>query len=274
MSPLPRRIHCDGPTYSSSILISSAGTRSAFVAEQTKEFISQNGRQPFLCVSGFYSPHEPWVAPQEYLDLYDPEQLTLPSFPTEIDARRSGKAFSDDELRGARHGYYAMISEVDDWVGRILAHLDELELTDDTIVVFTSDHGEWLGEHLKYGKGYPGHDCVTRVPLIVRWPAGVAEPGRTVSDICEGVDVVPTLLAAAGLQLPTTCRASRCCRRYREAIPLLAAWRSRKRTAGKRCAPKISAPSSRPTVRKCSSISTPTRTPTSMSQQSRPTAVP
>lgn len=177
-------------------------THSAFVAEQTMQFISNNQQQPFLCISGFYPPHSPWVAPQEYLDLYDPAQLTIPTFPAEIDARRSADAFSEHELRGAHHGYYAMISEVDDWVGRILAHLDDLRLSDETIVVFTSDHGEWLGEHLKYGKGYPGHDCVTRVPLIIRWPAAVTGPGRTVSDICEGVDVVPTLLAAAGVQTP------------------------------------------------------------------------
>jgi arylsulfatase A-like enzyme len=68
--------------------------------------------------------------------------------------------------------------------------------------VFTSDHGEWLGEHLKYGKGYPGHDCVTRVPLIFRWPGRVAAPGRTDHDITEAVDVVPTLLSCIGVQLP------------------------------------------------------------------------
>ncbi len=177
-------------------------TQAAFVADQTMQFISENQQQPFLCISGFYSPHSPWVAPQEYLDLYDPAQLAIPEFPPEIDARRSADAFSDEELRGAHHGYYAMVSEVDACVGRILAHLDALQLANDTIVVFTSDHGEWLGEHLKYGKGYPGHDCVTRVPLIVRWPASVAAPGRTVSDIAEGIDVVPTLLAAAGIQAP------------------------------------------------------------------------
>ncbi|MBT5711650.1 sulfatase-like hydrolase/transferase, partial [Candidatus Poribacteria bacterium] len=73
---------------------------------------------------------------------------------------------------------------------------------DDTIIVFTSDHGEWLGEHLKYGKGYPGHDCVGRVPLIVRWPAGDLESGRASSDLVEGVDVVPTLLECAGIPVP------------------------------------------------------------------------
>ena len=91
---------------------------------------------------------------------------------------------------------------VDDHVGRILARLEELGLAENTIVVFTSDHGEWLGEHLKYGKGYPGHDCVTRVPLLVRWPKQISVPGRIESGLIEGVDIVPTLLESAGIQTP------------------------------------------------------------------------
>jgi arylsulfatase A-like enzyme len=112
-------------------------------------------------------------------------------------------AFSDRELRAARQGYYAMVSEVDSHVGKIMDHLDRLGVRDNTIVVFTSDHGEWLGEHLRYGKGYPGHDCVTRVPLIVRWPAGIAKPG-TVHDLVEAIDLVPTLLECAGIPVPGT----------------------------------------------------------------------
>lgn len=177
-------------------------TQAAFVAEQTMEFIGQHRERPWLCVAGFYSPHSPWVAPQRFLDLYDPARLTLPQFPPEIDARRSPELCSDDELRAARHGYYAMVSEVDHHVGRILARLDELGRAEDTVVVFTSDHGEWLGEHLKYGKGYPGPDCVSRVPLVVRWPAAVRGPGRTTPAIVEAVDVVPTLLDCAGIQPP------------------------------------------------------------------------
>jgi arylsulfatase A-like enzyme len=177
-------------------------THTAFVAERTIRFIRRNRDRVFLCIAGFYSPHSPWVVPQEFLDLYDPEGLSLPEFPPELDARRSESFFSDEELRSARHGYYAMVSEVDHHVGRILECLDECGLTGNTIVVFTSDHGEWLGEHLRYGKGMPAHDCISRVPLIVRWPEGVRSPGRTVGEIVEGVDLVPTLLEAAGIPVP------------------------------------------------------------------------
>jgi arylsulfatase A-like enzyme len=177
-------------------------THSAFVAEQTMEFLEAQRGSPFFCVAGFYSPHSPWVAPQEFIDLYDPDRLSLPEFPEEIDARRSVEAYSDRELRLARQGYYAMVSEVDHHVGRILNRLDDLGLRQTTVVLFTSDHGEWLGEHLKYGKGYPAHDCISRVPMIIRWPDGIRAPGRTVHAMVEAVDVLPTLLQCVGIPVP------------------------------------------------------------------------
>ena len=179
-----------------------AFTHSAFVGEQTCTFLEEQGDSPFLCVASFYAPHAPWVVPQRFLDLYDPEAFTLPDYPDDLQPRRAEAGCSDERLRGARHGYYAMISEVDHHVGQVLATLKAQGLADNTLVVFTADHGEWLGEHLKYGKGYPGDDAVSRVPLIVRHPAGVAAPGRTVPTIVEAVDVVPTLLSATGLQIP------------------------------------------------------------------------
>lgn len=180
-------------------------THSAFVADRAKDFIQRNQDQPWLCIAGFYSPHSPWVAPQEFLDLYDPSSFTLPSYPPEWEAKRAqpeNANFVDERLRAARHGYYAMVSEVDHHVGRLLSLLEETGQAEDTIVVFTSDHGEWLGEHFKFGKGYPAHDAASRVPLLLRWPAGIREPGRSISALTEGVDVVPTLLESAGIPIP------------------------------------------------------------------------
>ena len=131
-------------------------THTTFVAEQTIEFMRQQAQtgQPFLCIAGIYPPHSPWVAPQRYFDLYDPASLPLPTFPPEVDAQRNPQNFSDEELRLARQGYYGQVSEVDHHVGQLLGALDELGMAGETVVVFTSDHGEWLGEHLRYGKGY------------------------------------------------------------------------------------------------------------------------
>jgi len=178
-------------------------THSAFVGEQTISYLnSQDGTQPFLCIAGFYSPHAPWIVPQQYLDLYNREALPLPSYPRDVNIQRpenSAEKFSDTQLRSARHGYYAMITEVDDYIGQILAALEAKDLAENTIVIFTSDHGEWMGDHLRYSKGYPGDDAVSRVPLIVR------VPGMTTgmsSAMVEAVDILPTLLDLAGLQIP------------------------------------------------------------------------
>jgi arylsulfatase A-like enzyme len=179
-------------------------THSAFVAEQTIEFVrnQRHRKAPFLCIAGFYSPHSPWVAPQEFLDLYDPADLPIAEFPEGMGRERGGHVYSDDELRSATHGYYAMCSEVDHHVGRILHALDQCGLSEDTIVIFTSDHGEFLGEYLNYGKGYPAPDCIARVPCIMRWPRGIEEPGRVCPHFAEAVDMVPTLLTCAGIPLP------------------------------------------------------------------------
>ncbi len=175
-------------------------THTAFVAEQTMEYIGKHREGPFLCIGGFYSPHSPWIAPQEYLDLYDPTQLSVPQFPACVEARR-GERFGDEALRVAKQGYYAMVSEVDHHVGRILDCLEERGIAEDTVVVFTSDHGEYLGEYLRFGKGFPGEDCISRVPLLIRWPKGIAEP-EAIDHIVEAVDIVPTLLQSAAIPLP------------------------------------------------------------------------
>jgi len=177
-------------------------THSAFVAERTMAFLRQQGDRPFLCVTGFYSPHAPWVVPDEYLQRYDPSDFALPSFPPELEEKREEVGCTDERLRSARHGYYAMVTEVDHHVGRILECLEEEGLRENTIVIFTADHGEWLGEHLRFGKGFPAHDCVSRVPFLIRWPEAIASPGRTVHDLIEAVDVVPTLLEGAGIPVP------------------------------------------------------------------------
>lgn len=176
-------------------------THSAFVGEQTIEYLRQRSTSPFFCFSGFYSPHSPWVVPQEYLDLYSDVKLPMPSIPNAI---RGDKPYSlPAEMNSIVQGYYAMISEVDHWIGRILRTLDECGLADNTIVVFTSDHGEWLGEHGRFGKGFWAPDVVSRVPLIVHVPESLGGSFPTAADeIVECVDVVPTLLELAGLQVP------------------------------------------------------------------------
>lgn len=178
-------------------------THSAFVGEQTAAFIRNTGDQPFFCIAGFYSPHAPWISPQKYLDLYEAADLSIPEYPPNIDIRRPNEPqepFSDAQLRRAKHGYYAMISELDHYLGEILSALDTSGKSDNTVIVFTSDHGEWLGDHLRYGKGYPADDAVSRVPLIFALPRVI--PARQYDGIVEALDIAPTLLELAGIQIP------------------------------------------------------------------------
>ncbi|MCB9868118.1 MAG: sulfatase-like hydrolase/transferase, partial [Phycisphaerales bacterium] len=107
----------------------------------------------------------------------------------------------DDGLRSIVRGYYAMVSEVDHHVGRILDALEDSGQAENTLVLFISDHGEWLGEHWRFGKGYPGHDATARVPLLARWPGRLDAPGRTCHDLIEAVDVAPMLLEAAAVPI-------------------------------------------------------------------------
>lgn len=178
-------------------------THTAWVATRTMEHLSGLApHQPALTIASFFSPHAPFHVPAEFLDLYDRDHLPLPNLSP---AERAGQAThgpSDEQIRMVRHGYFAAISEVDHHVGRILGHLEALGRRENTLVIFTSDHGEWLGDHLRFSKGHPADDPVSRVPLIMRWPAGINEPGRTVSDLVELLDVVPTILGAAAIPLP------------------------------------------------------------------------
>ena len=189
---------------------------SRWVGDEAIAFLraSPERDQPFFLFANFYDPHHPFVAPREYLDRYDPAKLPRPlGGPDDLanrpavltDASRASygghaRGFADhppDEIQGIVAAYYAMVTLIDDEVGRILAALDELDLAQDTLVIFTSDHGELLGDHGLLLKGPMFYEGSVRVPLILRWPgklpAGVRRP-----DLVQWLDLCPTILEAAG----------------------------------------------------------------------------
>jgi choline-sulfatase len=159
-----------------------------------------------LCVS-FSHPHDPYVARARYWDLYRHEEIDLPAAPglpyDEMDAhsRRLWSSSAMDEVEiteadvhAARHGYYASLSYVDERIGEVLAAFRACGLADDAIVLLTSDHGDFLGEHgLFFKMSFREH--AARVPLIVSVPGRLA-PGR-VREPVSLVDVAPTLLDLA-----------------------------------------------------------------------------
>ena len=165
--------------------------------------------EPFFLVASFTSPHDPWEVPRRYWERYDPEAIEPPAVPTialdEADphSRRlramcgtDAAAPTEAQVRRARHAYFASISYVDERIGAVLGALRESGLEDDTIVLFTADHGEMLGERgLWYKMAF--FEQATRVPLIVRAPRRF-RAGARVAQPVSLLDVAPTLLELTG----------------------------------------------------------------------------
>jgi choline-sulfatase len=172
------------------------------------DFARDGRRDPFFLVASFSHPHDPWEIPARYWELYDPEAIPPPSVPapslSEADphSRRLREMLGVDEaglsaeqVRTARHAYFAAMSYVDERIGEVLAALRDAELEDETIVVFTADHGEMLGERgLWYKMCF--FEPSARVPLVVRAP-GLVSAGR-VAEPVSLLDIAPTLLELAG----------------------------------------------------------------------------
>jgi choline-sulfatase len=166
-----------------------------------------HGERPFFLTVSFTNPHDPWEQRQRYWDLYDRPALNLPAVaaipraeadPHSLRLRDMSlldeRPLGADELRRARHGYYAAISYLDERVGELLDTLTATGLADSTLVLFTADHGEFLGERgLWYKMSFL--EGSARVPLIARAP-GLAP--RRVREPVSQLDLAPTLAALAG----------------------------------------------------------------------------
>jgi uncharacterized sulfatase len=176
-------------------------------AERRLEAFAREGT-PFFLAVGFYRPHTPYVAPKAWFARHPLDTVHLPEVPADHDAGVPPAAIGSrkkeqDRLVGelgrqALQAYRASVSFVDDQVGKVLGALDRLGLADDTIVVFTSDHGYHLGEHGLWQKRSLFEESA-RVPLVIAAPGG--ERGVR-SHTVELVDVAPTLCDLAGVEPP------------------------------------------------------------------------
>jgi uncharacterized sulfatase len=189
----------------------SDGVKARVVANLIREH-ADSGEQ-FFITYGSSRPHTPLIAPMKYFDLYDPSTLELSKARKELDqdipsvAKRHGRNWDIFKIRkettkqaqAAIHAYYACASFIDDQIGLILEALEESGQADNTIVIFTSDHGFHLGEHGMWSK-ISLFEQATRVPMIVRIP-GVTD-GAICREIVELVDLYPTLCDMLGLELP------------------------------------------------------------------------
>ncbi len=167
--------------------------------------LARNGDdRPFLLIASFIHPHDPYVARPEWWERYDHDSIDTadPFDESMLDPHtariRAGiqvdtVGYTDEQARRARHGYYANTGYVDDWLGRLVATLTETGLVDSTVVVFTSDHGDMLGDRGVWYK-MSFHERSVRVPLVMAGP-GVAH--GAVPNVVSHLDLLPTLLDIA-----------------------------------------------------------------------------
>jgi len=179
-------------------------------ATKTIELLREHKDKPFFIAAGLVRPHDPYVAPEQYFDMYPWQDIKLPeSVENDLDdipklgyaKTRSGKnpigKYPDNQKR-MWTGYYATVTFMDEQVGRIIDELENLGLRENTAIVLLSDHGYHLGEHTFWAK-MNLHEDISRVPLIVSMPG--LKPGRT--DAITGlIDIYPTLAELAGIPIP------------------------------------------------------------------------
>jgi iduronate 2-sulfatase len=192
------------------------GDTAANAIAQLREHAKNPGR-PFFLAVGFANPHVPWIAPRKYFDLYDPAKLPLakneflpkgsPAFAatsgTDFYWYRDVPQVSGDKLpekfkRECLQGYLAAISYVDALVGRLLDALDQTGLAKNTVVVFWSDHGYYMGEHTWWGAKHNNYEGATRNCLIIATPE-MKTAGQKTEALAQSVDLAPTLTQLCGL---------------------------------------------------------------------------
>ncbi|KKL24365.1 hypothetical protein LCGC14_2416060, partial [marine sediment metagenome] len=198
---------------------------SVWAADRAVAFLRDRPReQPFLLCVGFQDPHHTHCVPTELTDRVDPQAVGLPDYtegelvdkPPHFMAMHTGgscgeqagtaaepgtgwdfRQVTERAARLARAYYQDLVRLVDRQVGRILDALDALHLAGDTIVLFTTDHGELLGDHGLWTKGPFHYECLIRIPMLWRWP-GRVPPRRRVGGLFSQVDIAPTLMSAVG----------------------------------------------------------------------------
>lgn len=167
-----------------------------------------NQKSPFFLKVSFIRPHSPYDPPQRFLNMY--ENADLPAarvgkWAARYESRNSNLndiwrgRLDPQTVRRSRQGYYGCISQVDEQIGRILETLDSRGFLEETLIVFTSDHGDMTGDQNLWRKSY-AYESSAHIPMLMRWPKGLlsAERGTVMSQPVELRDLLPTFLDAAG----------------------------------------------------------------------------
>jgi uncharacterized sulfatase len=180
------------------------------VAAEAIRLLEQHRNDPFFIAVGFHKPHDPFIAPKRYFDLYPLELLTPPEDPPDRSAelpqaicsgwKKDFDRFTDRERREFMRAYYAGISFMDAQVGKIIAAMERMKLWRNTIVIFFGDHGYHLGQRGWWNKNTV-FELSARAPVIMVTP-GMKRKGESCSGIIEFVDIYPTLADLCGLSAP------------------------------------------------------------------------
>jgi arylsulfatase A-like enzyme len=205
----------------------------AYTCKETISMIQEQAgsEQPFLCWASFYRPHQPYNPQKKYMDMYDvtqwgegtkkgssikiPESFYEPAehLPPLLQSQRHGgnkvwnmdKAFKDEQLwRNYIGAYYALVTEIDHYVGEILDALDKTGLAEEAIVIYASDHGDFAGNHGMVEKAAAGqnvYEDILNVPLIIKYP-GKTKKGKHIGELVTLSDVLPTLIGLLDLKIP------------------------------------------------------------------------
>lgn len=197
----------------------------AYIADKLIQYLRLRRRQDWFIHAVFLRPHPPMIAPAPYNTAVDaaaiPPAAKHPSrdaeravhpyldawlrqqeSPAYFESQVNVQALPESDLTAMRAVYFGLIAEVDTQIGRVLKHLEETGELDETLIVFTSDHGEMLGDHWCWGKG-GWFDASNHIPLIIHDPRAPASiRGRKVDAFTESVDLLPTLLEWLGLDVP------------------------------------------------------------------------
>lgn len=187
--------------------------QTTWATERALEFFAEAEKigKPWMLNINPYDPHPPFVPPKEYADKFDPETMPGPHFQESDFAAQAKLAPVDFQTEALSPGerkakkiqalYYAMIALIDDQLARIIEHLDQTGQRENTVIIFTSDHGESLGDHGLLLKGCRFYEGLVRVPLIFNCPGTVAA-GVQSNALVELLDMSATILDFAGIDRP------------------------------------------------------------------------
>lgn len=210
----------------------------------------QEGK-PFFCWASYFDPHPPYLVPEPWASMYDPKDVTVPqATPGEHEdsppyiqlTQTENPDFGYPPGEGfANHGmgshlqdkeslakdiavYYGMISMMDHYIGKLLDYLDETGQRDNTLIVFTTDHGHFYGHHGLNAKGPFHYEDEIRVPMIARWP-GQIPAGKETSALQSLIDIPVSFLKATGMEVPRTM----------QGVDQLPVWRGEEESARDHC---------------------------------------